>query len=665
MTITVTNVGDRGPGSLRQAILDANDGDGAAAITFAPSLSGQTISLTSGELVITDDLTIDGDLNDDGIADITVDAGQISRVFNVGGDAAEIAVELSGLTVSGGSVAGDDGGGIFVFGDLTLIDSTVSGNSADRGGGIFNAAVSELTLIDSTVSGNSAVTGDGGGIYNSFGSSAILVNSTVRENSAAGNGGAISSGIYSFADITDSTISGNSAAGNGGGIYSGFAAAYLANSTVSNNSAAGDGGGVFNYFATVVTNSTISGNAADRGGGIYNTIAGGAGIYLTSTITAGNTARRGGEVFNRGLPFADANNLFGDSSQTNRDAFVGFFAFGASNIVATSDGTDPTAIDAILGPLADNGGPTLTQALVAGSPAIDAGSNPENLATDQRGEARAVGAATDIGAFEARSIVPTNSGTPFAFSQGTNGGFSRFGFDGDDFFISGREVSGRVTFQDFDDFLVVAAAVFDGTVEEVGSIDDGRLPAGEEFETLSANSQDEAVIRDREADDAYRIQFGGPDAAAAFVDFIERFLAEIDANDAVATDPVDFSFDAGGARLFFDDAGAQFGFTTDNGATQERFDTLATFVGGVADSLFGGTLLRAGDFDAAGIAEGRIPNQIRVAATDDVAIRGRSVATPFRFDFADAVTAGLFAETVVALFDNIDTANAIAGGDRL
>jgi VCBS repeat-containing protein len=91
----------------------------------------------------------------------------------------------------------------------------------------------------------------------------------------------------------------------------------------------------------------------------------------------------------------------------------------------------------------------------------------------------------------------TNSGTPFRFSQGTNGGANTFGFDGDSFFISGQGIRGRAWFQDFDDFLVEAARVFDGMVERTGTINDQRLPLGQGPNILNVNANNEVTIGGR------------------------------------------------------------------------------------------------------------------------------------------------------------------------
>jgi len=259
-----------------------------------------------------------------------------------------------------------------------------------------------------------------------------------------------------------------------------------------------------------------------------------------------------------------------------------------------------------------------------------------------------------------------NSGTAFRFSQGTNGGANAFGFDGDAFFISGQGVSGQPKFQDFDPFLEEAARVFGGVVEVRGTINDQRLPIGQGPNILNVNANN-VTIGGRSTSGNYRIQFDSATEANVFKTFVQRMLNEINANDAVANDPTDFRFDAltgmgdTEARLFFDDVNEQFGFTTDNGQTQTRFDELELFVEGVAD-LFGGTQLRDGSFNAVRIAAGQTPNQIRVN-NDVVVIGGRSVSGQFSFDFANTSTANTFSDSVGTLFDNIKEAGAIATGD--
>lgn len=332
--------------ALREAIILANENPGADSIAFDALLTGRTITLLLGELDIDDDLDITGP----GASDLAVSGNNASRVFTIG---AGVTASIRGMTITGGDATGASGGGISSAGNLTLTDLIVSGNSAgNAGGGIYSSA-STLTLTRSTVSGNNA------------------------DDFA---GGIFSDGVLS---LTASTISGNSA-GNGAGIYT-SGTLTLTNSTLSGNTAVFAGGGIYSSSATLtLTNSTLAENtAASGGGGIYNGV--GSVTILVSTLVALNT---GGDLNGEPVAAGSESNLIGAS-----DSAGGLANAVNSNIV----GADPT-----LGPLADNGGPTWTHALLVGSPALDAGSNPLSLTQDQRGSGypRTLGASTDIGAVE-------------------------------------------------------------------------------------------------------------------------------------------------------------------------------------------------------------------------------------------------------------------------
>jgi hypothetical protein len=242
-TLTVLNNRDSGAGSLRAAIAASHTGD---KIVFDPSLNGQTITLTSGELPIKRNLIIAGP----GAGSLTVSGNFVSRVFAVEHTAR---VTLSGLTISNGA-AGSGGGGIRNGGTLTVTGCILSSNSAPSGGGIFNFGT--LTVSGSTLSGNSA-SERGGGIYNTS-TAATVTGSTLSGNSAVA-GGAIFNGIGTLT-IDASTLSGNVAAAKGGGIVSG--------GTV-----------------TVKNFSSIAGNTAPLGFGadVYN----GSVVYLDGTSTIG------------------------------------------------------------------------------------------------------------------------------------------------------------------------------------------------------------------------------------------------------------------------------------------------------------------------------------------------------------------------------------------
>ena len=296
-------------------------------------------------------------------------------------------------------------------GDLTLNALTISGGYLDPslgtdifGAGIFNDG-GKVTLTHSTIQNNEGV--DGGGALFTSGGEVELSNSTLRDNTTEGDGAAL---FNEGGEVTleSCTISGNdSTDGEGGGIFNeAESVVTLINSTVSANHAGFGGAGISNDGSLTLTNSTITANKTEgTGGGIRTRLA--ASMTIAQSIIAGNRATEGNEVYNRvgtepgvGVITVDAHNLFGDSSQSNLAAFANdLFKPGPSDLTATSDGNQPTALDAILDPtLQNNGGATETHALAPGSPALDGA--PTGPAADQRGLQRPQGADFDIGAFE-------------------------------------------------------------------------------------------------------------------------------------------------------------------------------------------------------------------------------------------------------------------------
>ena len=510
-TITVINTNDSGPGSLRQALADANGGD---TINFA--VTG-TIGLTSGELLVDKAITISGP----GAENLAVNGNAKDRVFHVTGEN----VTISGLTITNGDASGNPLGGGGIYNDhstLTINNCAISGNHTDKqGGGIYNdgsgssatlmilnstingnfassshaivagggiandssnAGSATLTIVDSLVDGNVAdgvssgeSDGNGGGIYNNgAGATLAMTNSIVSNNRAGAQSGVSLShggGIWSSGagTIMDSTVNGNEAGTGGGGIhnrgtltitgstinnnecgylyghyeygvgggidnsailtitsttlsgnfvwYEGggiYGSPIITNCSISGNQASHQGGGIFG--SPTVTNSTISGNSGpDDGGGIYgggiirhSTIAGNTsspssgGIHVTSALEIGNTILKTGtsgpNIVNGGTVTSDGYNISNDN--------------GAGHLTGPGDqiNTDP-----MLGPLQNNGGPTLTHDLLAGSPALDAG-NPNFTpppSTDQRGYARVFNGRIDTGSLEVQPTPPpiTISGT--------------------------------------------------------------------------------------------------------------------------------------------------------------------------------------------------------------------------------------------------------------
>ena len=367
-----------------------------AAIALAAG--GDTVNVGPG--TYTDTLTIDRDLT-------IIGAGGGQRVLTVAGGATSLVAR--GVTLRGGQPAGSggavenrghmtladsavrqsaasagedgsaSGGGIANFGHLTVEESVVAGNAAFIGGGIANFGVMTATL--SLVESSSAFIG--GGIAN-FGTAAIS-GTTVRSNAAFIGGGIANFGVLR---IGASTLSGN-AAFIGGGIAN-FGVLTVENSTISGNAARDGGGGIANLRAASLrlSNATITGNIADDdgdgsggGGGILNDA--GSAAVLSASLLAGNLDRGGetvecdGQLDLRGvnlIQHSDGCDLRGDVS----DAILN--------------------LNPLLGPLADNGGPTWTHALLTGSPVIGV-AGATCPAVDQRGIARATGRCS-IGAFE-------------------------------------------------------------------------------------------------------------------------------------------------------------------------------------------------------------------------------------------------------------------------
>ncbi len=307
-TLTVLNTNDSGAGSLRADIAAARAND---TIVFAPSLNGQTITLTSGELLINKNLTITGP----GAGQLTISGNNASRVFEV---AKGVTDTLSGLTISNGLAVAGNGGGILVGAGarLTVSNSTLSGNSsANSSGGAIANTGGTLTVIGSTLSGNQANT-SGGAIFSNGGGTLTVTGSTLSDNHAKrGSGGAILN--LGMLTVSGSTLSNNSAA-YGGGILTGqgFAGqtATVANSTLTGNTAAFTGGGIDVMGGTLtLDNSSLSGNTASSyGGGVCNRSDGTVTVKNFSTIT-GNTAPAGfgADFYNWGVLSLDASSIIG------------------------------------------------------------------------------------------------------------------------------------------------------------------------------------------------------------------------------------------------------------------------------------------------------------------------------------------------------------------
>jgi predicted outer membrane repeat protein len=212
-TFTVNSTADDGSaGTLRWAVAQANANNQADTIDFSSLFNTpQTISLTTGQLALTDKATTT--ITGPGANLLTISGNHASQVFDIedGGSAA-----LSGLTISGGKAA-PYGGGVRNGGStLSLTDCTITGNAALRnGGGLYNAG-GTTTLTGCNLSGNTA--NYGGGLA-SAGGTTTLTNCTVTANSGTTGGGLASVGGTTTLSLTGCTVSGNTAYGNGGGLY--------------------------------------------------------------------------------------------------------------------------------------------------------------------------------------------------------------------------------------------------------------------------------------------------------------------------------------------------------------------------------------------------------------------------------------------------------------
>jgi hypothetical protein len=374
-TNVVTNSSDGGAGSLRDAILNACDG-GTITFDMTPGHVISPITLTSGELIVTRSLMIQGP----GASQLAISGNNSSRVLNVTLVSPGV-LTVSGLTISDGKVSDFNvAGGIRNQGSGTvnITDSILSNNNTFIGGGgaIYNESNGIINITRSTLSNNSTVSGLGGAIYNSTGTIS-LTNSTLSQNAATFLGGG---GI----------------ANNGAGTV------IIVNSTFSQNSAS-SGGAIFNSSAGSIniTNGTFSGNL----------------ILGTLSVSASGIHNTGGPVKLRNTIIADSligafttlgHNLIGQIS-----ANATGFTVGVNNSNGDLVGTALSPVLARLAPLGSYGGATQTFALLPGSPGINAGDDcvvgnsctpvlASSLAQDQRGLTR-VGT-VDIGAFESRGF---------------------------------------------------------------------------------------------------------------------------------------------------------------------------------------------------------------------------------------------------------------------
>lgn len=355
--VTVTNTHNDGEGSLRWAANTvANDG----VVSFDPSLSGQTIALNSPLTISGKAITIDGT----NAPELAVSGGDLERVLIVEPTAVVSINDLVLMNGFGWQLAGC----ILNNGNLTLDRVTVTGcvmatDAGDfwqGGGGIYTGEAASLHLLNSTVSNNTAGW-SGGGLYAFFNSTTTIEGSTISNNISNDVGG----GIRSLGDATivNSTISGNEATGwYGGALFVTDGVVQLTNSTVAENIS--PAAAPADLFVGTFTDADAT-------------------LQLTNTIVSSAAENCFFAPWGSGIVTlqSDHNNVFTDAT-----CFAGI--------------TDQVVSSAELEALADNGGNTLTHALLSSSPAIDSADNAACPLVDQRGVARPQGANCDVGAYE-------------------------------------------------------------------------------------------------------------------------------------------------------------------------------------------------------------------------------------------------------------------------
>ncbi len=380
-TRTVDTCGDDGAGSLRSVIASSVSGD----TIDLSALGCSRITLTSGAIPIAaGNLRIIGP----GSANLAIDGNGASRIFEHNGDGR---LDLSGLTFENGYYAGasTNGGGCILSGSFVrgtdttfssceahIAGSTCYGGAVLAGGAAFYGS----RLADNLCASDSQTGGGAVAVEEDL----TLANSTLAGNALASAPGdqAIGGGFFALreAAIAFSTISGNAAQIAAGGYSS---SVFVAESTISGNAAELEIGGIAATMATLY-NSTVAFNTSTSPA--YD-FAAGLSVFahadLSSSILFGNT--RSGDAFDVGTQ-------------------VGTLS-GSDNLIGASPSPLPPGTinaDPLLGPLADNGGPTATHALSAGSPALDAGNNDAGFDTDQRGPGftRVFNGRADIGAIE-------------------------------------------------------------------------------------------------------------------------------------------------------------------------------------------------------------------------------------------------------------------------
>lgn len=315
------------------------------------------------------------------------------------------------------NMAGDSGGGVCLGDSTTISDSTIARNAATQDGGGVYASHGVSDIKGTTVAENSATRG--GGVFWDSIDSALITNSSLVGNAASSSGGGIYSSVIGVSAIESSTLSQNSAPA-GGAIYASYGTVAISRSTLSQNSAT-NGGGIYKYghSAIDVENSTLSANTASNdGGGIYvaqdSTVFPNRPATIIGSTLAENESYRGSGIYSLGMTVVSGS-IVSSASGSDLVATASATLSGSHNLI--EDGShiakfsDSVTGDPLLGPLSDNGGPTLTHAILPNSLAInrgDPGREFDDAEFDQRGEGftRVQRGRIDIGAVESSELPP-------------------------------------------------------------------------------------------------------------------------------------------------------------------------------------------------------------------------------------------------------------------
>jgi CSLREA domain-containing protein len=449
--------------SLREAVIMTNTCPGQQEVRIPSGTYTLTIAGADEDAAATGDLDVTDETMFSGIDNPIIDGNQLDRVFHVGSHPAHVMMLnltiQNGRAKEGAGIL--NFGTLILMQGVTVRNNTAKaapGTGTSHGGGILSEGYGVLNISHSMIIDNSA--DQGGGVvvlanlmYGSITPGGGIWDSVVSDNTAAGGGGGLTLeqtvGIDGFI-ISRSKVTGNSAGTDGGGVQN-FGKLLLYQSTVEHNTAEANGGGIFNIPSGFLksSESALTSNQAVSGGGLYNegravfsqslldgNLASGEGgaifgsgvvgeVDLDHSTVSGNTAPIGGaaQIVNGKLEVTYStiaentvdgihhgmgtvwfqNSILDRNGAANCTGLIpssSGYNIDNANTCSFSQTGDQANTDPLLGPLAANGGLTLTHALDAASPAIDSAAPTTCSGTDQRGVARPQGTGCDRGAYE-------------------------------------------------------------------------------------------------------------------------------------------------------------------------------------------------------------------------------------------------------------------------